>query len=81
MEIAAAKKQRDHYLSKLEKSRVVKHIQERRKKVCHVLHTYRISKFSCITVYLLELHIAACMFVVPTLYSYLIHKGTIANGN
>jgi len=32
LEIAAAKKQRDHYLSKLEKSRVVKHIQERRKK-------------------------------------------------
>ena len=39
LEIAAAKKQRDHYLSKLEKSRAVKHIQERRKKVGHVLHT------------------------------------------
>ncbi|RLM84619.1 pre-rRNA-processing protein ESF2 [Panicum miliaceum] len=32
LEIAAAKKQRDHYLSKLEKSRTVRHIQERRKK-------------------------------------------------
>ncbi|TVT98018.1 hypothetical protein EJB05_10708 [Eragrostis curvula] len=32
LEIAAAKKQRDHYLSNVEKSRVLKHIQERRKK-------------------------------------------------
>jgi ESF2/ABP1 family protein len=34
LEIAAAKKQRDHYLSNVEKSRTLKHIQERRKKVC-----------------------------------------------
>ncbi|GJN10780.1 hypothetical protein PR202_ga28902 [Eleusine coracana subsp. coracana] len=32
LEIAAAKKQRDHYLSNVEKSRALKHIQERRKK-------------------------------------------------
>ncbi|XP_006658073.1 pre-rRNA-processing protein ESF2 [Oryza brachyantha] len=32
LEIAAAKKQRDHYLSNVEKSRTLKHIQERRKK-------------------------------------------------
>ncbi|XP_062190613.1 pre-rRNA-processing protein ESF2-like [Phragmites australis] len=32
LEIAAAKKQRDHYLSNVEKSRVLKHIQDRRKK-------------------------------------------------
>ncbi|CAD6222728.1 unnamed protein product [Miscanthus lutarioriparius] len=32
LEIAAAKKQRDHYLSNIEKSRALKHIQERRKK-------------------------------------------------
>ncbi|KAL6896544.1 hypothetical protein ACP4OV_007116 [Aristida adscensionis] len=32
LEIATAKKQRDHYLSNVEKSRVLKHIQERRKK-------------------------------------------------
>nr|CAB3455238.1 unnamed protein product [Digitaria exilis] len=33
LEIAAAKKQRDHYLSNVQKSRALKHIQERRKKV------------------------------------------------
>jgi hypothetical protein len=39
LEIAAAKKQRDHYLSNVEKSCVLKHIQERREKVSHALHT------------------------------------------
>uniref|UniRef100_A0A0E0LHC5 Pre-rRNA-processing protein ESF2 n=1 Tax=Oryza punctata TaxID=4537 RepID=A0A0E0LHC5_ORYPU len=32
LEIAAEKKQRDHYLSNVEKSRTLRHIQERRKK-------------------------------------------------
>ncbi|EEC80593.1 hypothetical protein OsI_22939 [Oryza sativa Indica Group] len=32
LEIVAAKKQRDHYLSNVEKSCTLKHIQERRKK-------------------------------------------------
>jgi hypothetical protein len=46
LEIADAKKQRDHYLSNVEKSRVLKHIQERRKKVSHALHTsYRFITF------------------------------------
>lgn len=50
LEIAAAKKQRDHYLSNIEKSRALKHIQERRKKVRHILHTYNVSKFACVAV-------------------------------
>uniref|UniRef100_A0A0E0AFY2 Uncharacterized protein n=1 Tax=Oryza glumipatula TaxID=40148 RepID=A0A0E0AFY2_9ORYZ len=32
LEIAAAKKQRDHYLPNVEKSRTLKHIQEKKKK-------------------------------------------------
>ncbi|CAN6226450.1 unnamed protein product [Urochloa humidicola] len=36
LEIAAAKKQRDHYLSNVEKSRALKHIQERGKKKTEV---------------------------------------------